>query len=344
MPARPSSESTVGSAIALALTALVGLTLVASCSVRRDEPGTAAPGSTTAAPLGTGPTPSVAPAVEATGSVRHGELLTPDTLTRTYRLYIPDSLGDEPAPLLIALHGGIGWADQFAETDQVEGLAEANGFVVVHPDGVPLRPRRPSATWNGGYCCGPSAEEDVDDVGFIEQLLDLVESELPIDPDRVYAMGHSNGGIMSYRLACELGDRIVGIGVVGASLGVDECAPDEPVSVIHIHGEADANHPIDGGTGERSIAGVSFHPAIDGVTTLARVDGCSSEPTTTSDGDLTTDVWEPCDGGTAVAFVRIAGAGHAWPGSTGGAVTGAAYQGYDATAAIWTFLAAHPRP
>ena len=74
MPACPSSESTVGSAIALALTALVALTLLASCSVGRDEPDGAAPGSTTAAAVGTGPAPPVAPAVEATGSVRHGEL------------------------------------------------------------------------------------------------------------------------------------------------------------------------------------------------------------------------------------------------------------------------------
>jgi len=156
-------------------------------------------------------------------------------------------------------------------------------------------------------------------------------------------VGHSNGGIMSYRLACELGDRIVGIGVVGASLGVDACAPPAPVSLIHIHGLADVNHPIEGGPGE-GVADVTFRPARAGVETLAEVDGCTGS-TTATDGDVTTESWSGCADGSAVAFVRIAGASHAWPGGTARrGASGPTYEGYDATAAIWAFLDAHPRP
>ena len=333
----------------LALLVVLGLavTLAACASDETSTPTTAS----TALPAGTTPGATgdvgslgeVRPAVEPTGTVTHASLTMPDGAERTYRLYLPSTFDPEvPTPLLVALHGGLGWGDQFAETNHVEGLAEANGFVVVHPDGTRIRPRLPSGTWNGGYCCGPAAADQVDDVGFVAAALDDVGQKMRIDPSRTYAMGHSNGGIMSYRLACELGDRIVGIGVVGASLGVDTCTPPAPVSLMHIHGLADVNHPIDGGPGE-GVADVVFRPARKGVETMAAVDGCDAS-TTATDGDVTTETWTGCDDDSAVAFVRIAGASHAWPGGTPGrSVSGPTYEGYDATAAIWAFLMAHPR-
>ncbi|MEZ5205784.1 MAG: hypothetical protein R2690_02090 [Acidimicrobiales bacterium] len=189
---------------------------------------------------------------------RHPRL---DGAERTYRLYLPSTFDPECRRRCSGAPRRLGWGDQFAETNHVEGSPEANGFVVVHPDGTRIRPRLPSGTWNGGYCCGPAATDQVDDVGFVAAVLDDVgQKVMRIDPSRTYAMGHSNGGIMSYRLACELGDRIVGIGVVGASLGVDTCTPPAPVSLLHIHGLADVNHPIDGGPGE-GVADVVFRPA-----------------------------------------------------------------------------------
>ena len=124
----------------LALLVVLGLavTLAACASDETSTPTTAS----TALPAGTTPGATgdvgslgeVRPAVEPTGTVTHASLTMPDGAERTYRLYLPSTFDPEvPTPLLVALHGGLGWGDQFAETNHVEGLAEANGFVVVHP-------------------------------------------------------------------------------------------------------------------------------------------------------------------------------------------------------------------
>jgi polyhydroxybutyrate depolymerase len=190
--------------------------------------------------------------------------------------------------------------------------------------------------------------QNVDDVAFISQLIDQLEREHQIDAARVTAAGHSNGGIMAYRLACELADKITAIGVQSSALEIPSCHPSQPVSVIHIHGSADQNVPIDGGKGPRGISQVAFNPPIDGVHTLAAANGCPSDPTTTTEGDVTTDAWAPCRRDTAVEFVKVNGANHAWMGHAPSSklaevIVGTPYMGLDSSAEIWAFLAAHPR-
>jgi polyhydroxybutyrate depolymerase len=276
-------------------------------------------------------------------AVTHGAL-TFDGRERTYRLYAPSSLPDGPVPLFIGLHGGSGWGDQFARTNHVESLAASNGFIVVHPDGVTI-PGQRGGVWNGGMCCAIAARENVDDVGFVNALIDELALDYDIDAQRVFAFGHSNGGIMSYRLACELADRIVGIGVVAGTLGVDTCDPTQPVSLIHVHGTADRNLPITGGVGPDSRAGVDFPPPREGFATIAERDGCPAAEEATV-GDVTTAMRAPCDAAAAAAFVTIESAAHPWPGGTAVVppASGAVYQDYDATVEIVEFLLSHPRP
>ena len=316
--------------------ALVLLTACSSSSrttASTTRPATSAPSSTF----------DLAPATEASGTVTHGTL-TFGGRQRTYRLYVPHTLPSGPVPLFIGLHGGTGWADQFARTNHIEGLAESNGFIVVHPDGVKVA-AGPGGVWNGGICCGVAARDNVDDVGFINALIDQLAAHYSIDPHRVFAFGHSNGAIMSYRLACELSDRIVGIGLYAGTLGVTTCDPQQPVSILHVHGIADTNIPIAGGLGSDGISGVNFPPPHGGFDTLAGLDGCPP-PATTTVGDITTELSERCNGGTAAAFVTIATATHSWPAGTPivTPASGPGYAGYDATAAIVTFLLSHPRP
>jgi polyhydroxybutyrate depolymerase len=280
-------------------------------------------------------------------------LTTPDGQTRTYRIYAPRSLPrHHPVPLLVALHGGFGSGLQFETNSGFDALADAHGFIVVYPDGTPIRTGGALANarvWNGGRCCGPAARQQVDDVGFIRQLVGAISRQHDIDPARVYAAGHSNGAIMSYRLACELSHTIVAIGVQAGALEVDACQPTHPVSVLHIHGSADHNIPIDGGRGD-GLAGIAFSPPHDAVETFARLDGCppsSSTAVARTNPDVSIETWQPCDGSTAVQFVTVAGASHAWMGRpstrVGRALTGAPYMKYDSSAAIWAFLATHPR-
>ena len=277
------------------------------------------------------------------GTVAH-DTLTFDGRERTYRLYVPSPLPDGPVPLFVGFHGGSGWGDQFARTNHIEALAATNGFIVVHPDGVTI-PGQRGGVWNGGVCCAIAARENVHDVGFVNALIDELALDYDIDPQRVFAFGHSNGGIMSYRLACELADRIVGIGVVAGTLGVDTCDPTRPVSLIHIHGTADRNLPITGGVGPDSRAGVDFPPPREGFATIAERDGCPAAEEATV-GDVTTTLRAPCDAASAAAFVTIESAAHPWPGGTAvvSPASGAVYQDYDATVEIVEFLLFHPRP
>ncbi|MFZ4584941.1 MAG: alpha/beta hydrolase family esterase [Acidimicrobiia bacterium] len=290
-------------------------------------------------------------AVTPTGQTTTGEIRTADGHTRTYRLYVPSALDKRTAaPLVVALHGGMGSGAQFAANSGFDGLAEANGFIVAYPDGIGAPRASRLQTWNGGYCCGPAVEANVDDVAFVRQLIELLRSQLLIDPQRTYAAGHSNGAIMAYRLACELSDQIVAIGVQAGSLGVDSCSLARPVSVFHQHGTADTNHPIDGGKGT-GVAGVEFRSARAAVDAFVNANGCVPPPVPGADPanpDLAVTTWQSCRGDTAVQFVAVTGATHAWMGHDaasrlGASLVGEPYPKLDASRAVWSFLAAHPR-
>lgn len=338
----------------IAISLLAALVL-ASCAGRRSGPEHDVSGetATTAQGTGTSDAPSdgtagpsdVHPPVEAGGDVVELTISTPDGRDRSAHLYVPAALTDGPVPLLVALHGGTGWGTQFERNSGYDGLAEANGFLVVYPDGVGAGPReRWLRTWNGGVCCGRSARDDIDDVAFLRQLVEELSDEHDIDPDRVFATGHSNGMIMSYRLACEAADVFVAVAGQAGTLGVDDCVTAEPVSLLHIHGSADKNLPIDGGRG-RGLSDTDFPSPREGIRTLAKACGCSTEPTVETDGPAITETWTGCDGRTTVAFVTVDGASHAWMGATDSVRPGGpvAFADYDASLASWTFLAAHPR-
>lgn len=338
----------------IALAGLVGLLLVVGCA----RATSSRPPASTTVPDGSNldrsavydPYAGTRPAVDPTGTVTSATLRTPDGLVRRYRLYVPASLpSGTRVPLLVALHGGLGWGEQFERNSGFDGLAESNGFIVVYPDGTNARADSTTLlTWNGGMCCGAAVDRNVDDVGFIRKLLDELERTQPIDTARVFATGHSNGAILSYRLACELSDRISAIGVQSGVLGVP-CAPNRPVSVFHLHGLADTNIPIDGGRGS-GVSGVEFpSPRLAPVAFVER-DRCPTPPVDSVDptnADVVARTWSGCAADRMVRFVTVAGASHAWMGHDGATagssnLVGVPYDRFDASRAIWSFLAAQP--
>ena len=228
---------------------LVGLLLVSACSGTRVATIETTVTSTTVAP--------------------QNSIVTPDGRTRTFHVYVPTSLPDGPVPLVVALHGGTGSGRQFERSSGFDAQADEHGFIVVYPDGVGAGDDETQLrTWNAGGCCGPAVRKDVDDVGFVRQLIDEMVERYSIDPARVFAVGHSNGGFMSYRLACELSDRIAAVGLQAGGLMIDECAPERPGSLLHIHGAEDTNVPLEGGVGS-GIAGVEFPPVADSIAAMS---------------------------------------------------------------------------
>lgn len=293
------------------------------------------------------------PAVQATGKQSEATIQTPDGRTRRYRLYVPSALQvTSRVPLMIALHGALGSSSQFQSNSGFNELAEANGFIVAYPDGIGNLPDESGfQTWNAGSCCGPAQSKAVDDVHFIDQLIDTISLSYPIDPTRVYAAGHSNGAMLSYRLACELSSKIVAIGIQAGSPGVESCPAPNAVSMLHIHGTADLNMPISGGAGSQGVSGVSFRPALDADLALSVANSCktqSSPVAVSQNADLVATTFGNCRGSAEIKFIAVTGASHAWMGheatsAAAAALVGVPYTKLDSSRAIWSFLNAHPR-
>jgi len=291
-------------------------------------------------------TGAVVPEAEPVGDLSTGTISLADGSIRTYHLYVPSTAGTEPIPLLVAMHGGFGSGLQFRDGSGFDRLAEANGFLVVFPDGTPIVAGRDSRVWNGGACCGAVTQDrqNVDDVGFIAAVIDEVSATHAVDPGRVFATGHSNGAIMAYRLACELSDRIAAVAFQAGSLEIDSCQPSRPVSIMHLHGLADTNIPIDGG----HISGVSKHEFAsprESIRTMAGIYGCTDQADLfdPSNPDVSGTRWTGCDSDVTIEMVTIEGATHAWMGHPLGRLqqrlAGAPYDNLDSSAVIWSFLA-----
>ncbi|HEY7958435.1 MAG TPA: hypothetical protein VID20_00085 [Sphingomicrobium sp.] len=173
-----------------------------------------------------------------------------DRITREYLVHVPKSYHGQPAPMLIALHGGGGDADFQAEDSKYKLISksEASGFIAVFPNGYSRFPGGILATWNAGACCGKAEENKIDDVGFVREVIRRMERQANIDQKRIFATGMSNGAMMSWRLACEA-PEIRGIGPVEGTDNTTVCNPQHPVAVIEFHAADDPNVPFNGGTG-----------------------------------------------------------------------------------------------
>jgi polyhydroxybutyrate depolymerase len=237
---------------------------------------------------------------------------------RSYRLYKPKGL-PASASLVVMLHGGFGTDAQAERSYGWDKLADSQMFVVAYPNGL-------NRAWNvkGAGCCGKPAKEGVDDVGFITAAVTDIEHNVGINASHVYATGMSNGGMMSYTLACDT-TLFAAIGPVSGTQ-LDACRSPHPVSVMHIHGTADPLIPYGGGPGHGFVH--LDGPPIQDINAFWRnVDHCATPAVTTS-GPVTTST-AGCPDNRSVVLITIDGGEHHWPDF--------------ATEKLWQFFAAHPR-
>jgi polyhydroxybutyrate depolymerase len=257
--------------------------------------------------------------------------------TRTYLLHVPAS-HDAPGkiPLVLVLHGAMQSPESAERMSGMSELADREDFVVAYPSGTGRLSRVP--TWNSGNCCGYALTNQVDDVGFIRALIDTIESQYPIDPKRIYVTGISNGAMMSFRLACELSDKIAAVAPVEGAQNLD-CRPAHPVPVIIFHGTADRLVPFDGGSTPYQIGGRRTDtPVEDTVAFWVKEDGCASAPRHVESSEVHTTIYSGCKSGTGVALYAIQGGRHMWPGL---AISG---NNVPATDLMWSFFTQHPKP
>lgn len=145
----------------------------------------------------------------------------------------------QPVPLLLLLHGYLFTGQMMEDYFDFGPLCEQNGYILTYPDG--MEDSLGAQFWNATNACCDNEDSGVDDVEYLTTLLDLIESEYNVDPQRVHIVGHSNGGFMAHRLACEDSDRFASVASLsGADLHESEpCNPSSPVHVLHIHGTLD---------------------------------------------------------------------------------------------------------
>jgi len=165
--------------------------------------------------------------------------------------------------LVVVLHGGLGNADRIEAARSEHGLnmdalAEKDGFLVVYLNGTPVT-RNMGADllgWNaGGGCCGQSAANNIDDVGYISRAVDFLAARYGVDRGRVFAFGHSNGAMMAQRLVCETDVFAAAVAVSGPlNLDVHSCPEARGRRVLAIHGLDDQNVPIQGGAGTKGLS------------------------------------------------------------------------------------------
>jgi polyhydroxybutyrate depolymerase len=262
---------------------------------------------------------------------------------RSYEIDLPARRDSARAlPVVIVFHGGGGSADSVRRQTRMSAKGEAEGFIVVYPQGSggfagKLR------TWNAGTCCGQAMKDRVDEVAFVAALLDDLQATVAIDRARVYATGISNGGMMAYEVACALADRIAAIAVVaGEMTALDRCRPSRPVPVLVIHGSADLNLPIEGGVGAKALAAHEVRSLASAVDFWRRHDGCGENAQSEVDGAVRRTRYPSCSGGSEVELVTIEGGGHSWPGGDRLArFLDPPSPSLDATAEVWRFFARH---
>jgi polyhydroxybutyrate depolymerase len=168
-----------------------------------------------------------------------------------------------------------------------------------------------------------------------------------VDAKRIYATGMSNGGMMSYKLGCELADKLAAIGPVAGALNVERCAPSQPISVVAVHGIEDQHVLFEGG---KPKVQADRAPRVDKSVAYAmefwrKANGCTAAAKKETRGIVREETYSGCRSGAEVKLYAIEGEGHTWPGGVKGRYPGAdtPTDKFSATDAIWEFFEAHPK-
>ncbi|MCA9834848.1 MAG: hypothetical protein KC435_12930 [Thermomicrobiales bacterium] len=249
--------------------------------------------------------------------------LTSGGLERNYLLYTPANVKTE-ATLVVMIHGGGGSAEQAVRSYGWNEMADQEGFIVLYPDAN-------GSAWNAGDCCGRAALQEVDDIGFLQEAIADAKSRVSAHITGVAMVGISNGGMLTYRYACEVGG-LDAIGVVAATL-VTDCANPPPVSVMHVHGLADTRVPIDGSPGDGSEH-VDGWPIADVNALWREADNCEAPLNSTTNGIHRSVA--SCEEGREVVLITLENVDHTWPGSKRSTT-----DVYETTSELWKFIAEH---
>jgi polyhydroxybutyrate depolymerase len=183
-----------------------------------------------------------------------------------------------PAPLVILLHGYTASGALEEAYLNLTAEADARGFLYAYPDGT--KDAAGYQFWNATDACCGTGDRTVDDSSYLSRVITEIEARYTVDPKKVFLVGHSNGGFMSYRMACDHADQIAAIASLAGAMWADvaQCHATAPVSILQIHGTADAVINYMGG----AITGHAYPSAETTVLDWVTIDGCSTTPDTST--------------------------------------------------------------
>ncbi len=273
---------------------------------------------------------------------------------RQYTIHLPPNYANlDTLPLVIFLHGGSGNAQSAQNFTQLNPVSNQAPFMVAYPQGYALA-NGGGFTWADGR--GTSADrQQIDDLGFIEKMMDQVLDKFDVNPDRVYLAGFSNGGFLTQRIACAYGERFAAIASLGSTMDVNlraSCQPTEPLPTLILTGTADPLVPYEGGEMNGNVVDIVSTTEVlafwreqnNCQTMLDTVD--LPDIDTTDHSTVSTLGFTDCDCQAEVSHIRINGGGHTWPGVeivSYEALAGETNEDIHASEVLWDFFKQHRR-
>jgi polyhydroxybutyrate depolymerase len=289
------------------------------------------------------------------GTFRDDLNLRTGTHQRSFLLHIPQGYSASHVyPLVVVLHGAFSTAREMEKWSEWRRLADREGFIVIYPEGVGILGFLQH--WNAGHCCGKAAEENWNDVAFIEAAIHGTCRQYAVDKHRIHMMGFSNGGMMAYRFAAERSSLLASAASVSGAIGSRAFqdspewrlpTPARPVPFLILHGDSDQTVPYDGGKPLDRKSTREYRPVSDAAGFWITSNKSTTGPLQKDafDGMVAESSWTDSHGGNKVRVCRIRNWGHEWPGGT---ITKSLpedhpLKDFDAAEMIWRFFQQYPK-
>jgi len=279
-------------------------------------------------------------------------------LDRTYTVHVPPSYdGKTSMPAVVMLHGGGGRSQGAATETGWDTKADEAGFLAVFPNATPADPTKPGhfarnpQLWNDGSERFDHGQNHVDDVGFLNAMLDSLLATFAVDAQRIYFTGFSNGASMAFRAGAELSCRIAAVAPVAGTCWVEPNNLQCPVPMCYIAGGEDPLNPLAGGlpkfgTGASPrIREKNKPPVHDSILKWALALGCPETPTRVCETNgVRTEIRSSSRDNAEVVFITVEGLGHTWAGGKSllpELMVGKRSDKIKATDVLWEFFRRH---
>ena len=234
-------------------------------------------------------------------------LIEVDGRMRSYLLHIPESYDHSvPAPLILAFHGAYSQGASMSETARLEKWGEDLGYIVVYPNSW-------VENWNEGCNCNKPHRLGIDDIAFVDTLVQNLCKSLNVDTARVYAVGYSQGALFTLNVACKLSHRFAAVAAVAATMSLplsQQCSPSEYMPLMLIHGTSDPVLPWEGS----DDGAFSLLSAYETIQTWTELNNCTNPMVKSYVGKkVRKEVYGGCSQDSEVILYAIEKGGHEWP-------------------------------